>query len=83
MEEEILDLLNDHIKLDGSYINYESKEIAAKETTKHVMKFAEWCTNNTVRLYNRDEKYLILETDIQVKTIEDLYQYWHDNVFNK
>lgn len=57
-----------------------TKRLAAKEITIHSMAFAKWGIENTVRLYYRNEIYQILETNISVKSVEDLYKYWFDNI---
>ncbi len=82
MYEQILKIIMKHITR-TKYGRLICKSLMAKEIADHLFKFAEWCTNNTVRLYNRDEKYLILGTEnVQAKSIEDLYSYYLTNIFN-
>jgi hypothetical protein len=82
MEEQIAIMLNRNLNAIpvGVGNKIAGKDPCAKEITSHVMAFAKWGVENTVRLYWRDELYQILGTNISVKSVEELYQYWKDNV---
>jgi hypothetical protein len=78
MEEQILKIIteNGQSEDDNDALVIKYPPDLAKEITSHVMEFAKWGVENTVRLYWRDELYQILETNISVKSIDELYQYW-------
>jgi hypothetical protein len=89
MEEDILGKLNENLRLDGEYIDYESKKIAAKEITEHVFEFILWLLweKNPISIEGdedgnpifakHDEKFNHVGVFMD---IEEVYQFWWNEV---
>ena len=79
MEEKILEI----IKTNQIFLAGHS-ELCAKEITAHVMEFIEWIFDNCYLLYpfaDSPSKYIVHdEIGDKTYTLEELYQYWLNNV---
>lgn len=75
MEEQILKIIQSHFyKFDKTT----DEESAAKEITSHLMEFIDWCVMNIVK--NRYGRYSLIEGKECVLSLEEVYQYWLNNV---
>jgi hypothetical protein len=54
-------------------------EKSAKEITAHVFEFIEWLIINCYKMYDSGW-YGVCDIDLTFNTLEDLYQYWKNEV---
>jgi len=93
MEEQVLKIMDDlKVVLTGEYpfnVEIDSKEKASKEITSMVFEFIEWKEEKTEKV---DNKYFVFKEilkwrtiyeDVEFTTLNELFQYWWNNVKNK
>ena len=83
MEEKIIEILKNHmtydLKKESEFIDDWANPIA-KEITSHITEFIYWKDRHSGRIYKKYEVYVNDIEESQLLTIEELYQYWLNNV---
>jgi hypothetical protein len=87
MEEQVLKIMDDlKVVLTGEYpfnVEIDSKEKSAKEITSMVFEFMEWAVRKEMLQYSGSAEEWQTTYCGNYLNIEELFQYWWDNVKNK
>jgi hypothetical protein len=87
MKEKILEILRTRISAyqmvnDDDPIEITGIEASAEDITKLSFDFIHWCIINTYYEY-RKIRYGVLDAEKTFYTLEELFTYWHTNIYKK
>jgi hypothetical protein len=84
MEEKILKTIRNNVELSltGNYksVYIDGQEKATKEISDHFKDFARWAIINAVMPFDKKNELIYIESGKVFKDIDELYNYWSDNV---